>query len=154
MPAMPLLKHILHPTDFSEASLSATEVAVGLAKKFHAKLHLVHVIEDPLLALPVLESIPLPDRHVFETYAQDRLENWIPVEDRDDLDFEVHWYHGVPVARILEFATDHRMDLIVLCSQGRGEIASSLMGALTARVMRQAPCPVLMVPVRSSQNRS
>ena len=75
------LKHILLPTDFSETALQATRYALELGKRFGAKLHLLHVIEDPVLYLSMFESFPLPAREEFETFAQTRLENWILPED-------------------------------------------------------------------------
>ncbi len=142
---MLLIKNIVLPTDFSEPTLAATRYAVALAKRFDATLHLLHVIEDPLQLSPIFESIPLPPRQSFETYAQDRLENWIPAADRDDLKLELHWFHGHPLTRIVEFAADHRMDLIVMGTHGRGPVSHALLGSVAEKVVRQANCPVLTI---------
>ena len=50
------LRKILLPVDFSESCLKATEYAVELATRFDATLHLLHVIEDPVVYLPMFES--------------------------------------------------------------------------------------------------
>lgn len=142
---MPLIKNIVLPTDFSEPTLAATRYAVALAKRFDATLHLLHVIEDPLMLAPIFESIPLPPQQSFETYAQDRLENWIPAADRDDLKLELHWFHGHPLTRIIEFAADHRMDLIVMGTHGRGLVSHALLGSVAEKVVRHASCPVMTV---------
>lgn len=140
-------KNILLPTDFSPASLGATQRAVHLAKQFGATLHLLHVIEDPIVLAPVFESIPMPPQSSFETYAQDRLDNWISEGDREGLTVELHWYHGQPVKRIIEFAVDHRMDLVVVGTHGRGGIAHLMLGSVAEKVVRLCPCPVLTVRV-------
>ena len=44
----PIIRHILVPTDFSEPSEAALRYANGLAERFGASLHLLHVVEDPL----------------------------------------------------------------------------------------------------------
>lgn len=142
---MPQIKNILLPTDFSQASMGATLQAVALAKSFGAQLHLLHVIEDPLILAPVFESMPMPPRQSFETYAQDRLENWIPDADRDNLNLELHWYHGQPVARIIEFVIDHRMDLVVIGTHGRTGVSHLMLGSIAEKIVRQCPCPVLTV---------
>ena len=147
---MPPLKNIVLPTDFSEPTLAATRYAVTLAKRFDATLHLLHVIEDPLMLAPIFESVPLPPRQSFETYAQDRLENWIPIADRDDLKLELHWFHGHPFTRIIEFAADHRMDLIVMGTHGRSLVSHAILGSVAEKVVRHAPCPVMTV--RSTAN--
>ena len=137
------LRNLLLPVDFSEPSLKATEYAVTLAKRFAATLHLLHVIEDPVVYLPMFESYPLPTREQFETYAQDRLENWIPDADCEGLKIERLWRHGKPNIEIIDYAEDSRIDLIVIGTHGRGVAAHLLLGSVAEKVVRKAPCPVL-----------
>ena len=139
------LKNILLPADFSEPSLEATEYAVDLVKQFGSKLHLLHVIEDPVVYLPMFESFPLPAREEFETYAQVRLENWILPEDQEQCEIEVRWVHGTPFVEILRDAKEHAVDMIVLGTHGRGLAAQLLLGSVVEKVVRSAPCPVLTV---------
>ena len=72
------LKNILLPTDFSDSSLTATRYAIELSKRFSATLH---VIEDPGVYIAAFDSFPLPSPVEFETYAEERLENWILADD-------------------------------------------------------------------------
>ena len=90
------LRNVLLAVDFSDTCLQATEYAVALARRFGATLHLLHVIEDPIVYLPMFESYPLPSRQQFETYAQDRLENWITDPEVDGLKIELTFRHGAP----------------------------------------------------------
>lgn len=139
------LRNLLLPVDFSEPSLKATEYAVTLARRFAATLHLLHVIEDPVVYLPMFESYPLPTREQFETYAQDRLENWIPDADCEGLKIERLWRHGKPHIEIIDYAEDSRIDLIVIGTHGRGVAAHLLLGSVAEKVVRKAPCPVLTI---------
>src|SRR5213079_3370244 len=100
------LRNLLLAVDFSDSCLKATEYAVDLANQFGATLHLLHVIEDPVVYLPMFESYPLPAREQFETYAQDRLENWIPVPESDGVKLELHFRHGAPHMEIIDYADD------------------------------------------------
>jgi len=145
------LKELLLPVDFSEASLKATEYALTLAHKFGANLHVLHVIEDPVVYLPMYESYPVPTRQQFETYAQTRLENWIPEQEADGLKIELAWRHGRPHIEIVEFAEDTGIDLIVLGTHGRGAAAHLLLGNVAEKVVRKAPCPVLTVHAQGKQ---
>lgn len=145
------LKQLLLPVDFSEPSLKATEYALTLARKFEATLHLLHVIEDPVVYLPMYESYPVPTRQQFETYAQTRLENWIPEKDAEGLKIEFAWRHGRPHVEIVEFAEDSGIDLIVLGTHGRGMAAHLLLGNVAEKVVRKAPCPVLTVHPQGKQ---
>src|SRR5262245_12708889 len=108
------LRNVLLPVDFSEPSLKATEYAVSLARRFGTTLHVLHVIEDPVVYLPMFESYPLPAREQFETYAQDRLENWISEADGEGIRQELLWRHGKPHIEIIDYAADSNIDLIVM----------------------------------------
>jgi len=139
------LDNILLPTDFSEPSLEATRYAVELACRFEAKLHLLHVIEDPAIYIPMFESFPLPSREEFETYAQTRLENWVIPDDDQQCESICRWVHGSPFVEILRDARENDIDLVVIGTHGRGFAKHLLMGSVAEKVVRKAPCPVLTV---------
>ena len=48
--------------------------------------------------------------------------------------------------KILEYARSENMDLIILGRQGAGGVGKLLFGNVTERVVRKAPCPVLIIP--------
>lgn len=139
------LRNLLLPVDFSEPSLKATEYAVSFAHRFGAALHVLHVIEDPVVYLPMFESYPLPTREQFETYAQTRLENWVLPEDAEGIKLETAWRHGKPHIEVIDYASDNSIDLIVIGTHGRGLAAHLLLGSVAEKVVRKAPCPVLTV---------
>ena len=139
------MKNILLPTDFSEPALAATSFALEFARRFGATLHLLHVIEDPVLYLPMFESYPLPSREEFEKYAQERLANWIHPDDARGIEIQLSWLHGKPFVEILKAAKLRQADLIVLGTHGRGMAAHLLVGSVAEKVVRKAPCPVLTV---------
>jgi len=145
------LRNILLPTDFSEPSLQATVYAVELAQKFGATLHVLNVIEDPKINLPMFESVPVPSREEFETYAQTRLDNWILPEDAAGLEIETRWVHGRPFVEILNDAKKNDIDLIVLGTHGRSAVTQVLMGSVAEKIVRKAPCPVLTVRPKGHQ---
>jgi len=145
------LKKILLPTDFSEPGLEAANYAVELAERFGATLHLVHVIIDPVIYLPIFESYPMPSREEFETYAQEQLDNWLTDEDKKRCHVITHFMHGNPFVEIIKYARDEEIDLIVMGTHGRGEIAHMLTGSDAEKVVRKAPCPVLTVKPNSHQ---
>jgi nucleotide-binding universal stress UspA family protein len=139
------IKKVLVPTDFSETSQAATQYAVELAKKFNAKIYLLHVIEDPVVYMPMFESYALPPKEDFESFAETRLENWILDEDKGDLEIETKWVHGNPFVDILKFSKREDMDLIVVGTHGRSFTAHLLLGSVAEKVVRTAACPVLTV---------
>lgn len=145
------IKNILIPTDFSETSQAATQYAVELAKKFGAQLHLLHVIEDPVVYMPMFESYALPPKEDFENFAKTRLDNWILDEDKAGLEISTHWVHGNPFVDILKYAKREEIDLIVVGTHGRSFTAHLLLGSVAEKVVRKASCPVLTVRPKGHQ---
>jgi nucleotide-binding universal stress UspA family protein len=139
------LKNILLPTDFSETSLAAAEYAVELAKRFSSKIHLLHVIEEPIATIPLLETYGAPSKAEFEAAAQAMLDNWPLPDGAEDCQVERRLHHGTPFLQILHDARDHDIDLIVMGSHGRGLMAQILLGNVAEKVVRKASCPVLTV---------
>lgn len=141
---MTRLKNILLPVDLSEPCLYATRYALELAKSFGATLHLLHVIEDPILYSPAIGGYA-PKPEDLETYAQTQLDNWIQPEDAGELDIQRRWVHGRAFVEIVRDAQAHDIHLIVMGTHGLGFTAHLLLGSVAEKVVRKAPCPVLTV---------
>ncbi len=139
------IKSILMPTDFSETALAATRYALEFARRFEATLHVLHVIEDPVVYLPMFDSIPIPPPEDFEQFARERLESWILPEDAEGIDIVHRWVHGTPFVEIVRDAKAHDIDLLILGTHGRGFAKHLLLGNVAEKVTRKAPCPVLTV---------
>jgi nucleotide-binding universal stress UspA family protein len=141
---------ILCPVDFSEASLGALEYAISLAEEADARLTLFHSIEVP----PELqEHIPVPAdfdvdqcRAAAEAACLQRLRELVPPSVRDYCEVTSAVSEGAAYREILRCA-DQAADLIVMGVHGRGAVDVMLFGSNTARVIRAATCPVLIVPV-------
>lgn len=139
------IKTILLPVDFSKASQEAAHYALELAARFQSKILLLHVIEDPVMLLPMLDGFPLPTDEQIETYAEERLENFIPAEERGETDLQFFWAHGRPFEEIVAFGARRKADLIVMGTHGRGAAAHLILGSVAENVVRKAKCPVLTV---------
>jgi universal stress protein A len=141
------IERILAPTDFSPPAQAAFGYAVALAERFNAALHVLHVLEDPLIYVPTTEGYAaLPDfREAMEKDAREHLEQLLTPPQRQQLRAELVMVWGRPFVEIIRYAETHRMDLIVMGTHGRGMIAQLLMGSVAKKVVRKAPCPVLTV---------
>ena len=140
------LHKILVPTDFSAPSAKAVAYGQALARQFGASLHLLHVVEEPLMqgwegySLPVL----LPELRVKAVCeARRRLEGMLPQNERDRQPTELVTLEGDPYRAIVRFATERGIDLIVIGTHGRGGMNHLLLGSVAEKVVRSAPCPVL-----------
>ena len=143
---MMTLKSVLVPTDFSECSEAALKYGRTLAASFGATLHLLHVVQDPYTQPWAAEAFPAPLGDLMEQWqaqARKRLTDWLPESERADVRVTV--LTGSPFFEIVRYAKDQQIDLIVIGTHGRGAIGHLLLGSVTERVVRKAPCPVLTI---------
>ena len=145
------LQNILVATDFSEPSDVALAYGRELARRFGARLHLLHVVEDMGARFM---SFPLPVGDLghwqaeAESAARIRLHSLLSEEDRQVLRAKtVVQISTSPSEAIVSYAKDTmpRIGIIVMGTHGRGAMAHLLMGSVAERVVRTAPCPVLTV---------
>jgi nucleotide-binding universal stress UspA family protein len=141
-------KTILVPTDFSEPSTAALDYAKQLADAFNASIHLLHVVQDPARQPWILETYGVSSLDVLAdimTQAQRDLEHALPESERKTHKAELVTAVGSPFGEILDYARKNNVDVIVMGTHGRGALAHALLGSVTERVVRFAPCPVLTV---------
>jgi nucleotide-binding universal stress UspA family protein len=132
---------ILHPTDFSEQSGYALLLAGALARDYGARLVVLHAVAPPTVAYGEGIIPPEPDLLLDEARAQ--LEQ-LKVPDAS-VPTERRFEEGDPATEILHTAGEIHADLIVMGTHGRTGLSRLLMGSVAEQVMRQAPCPVLIV---------
>jgi nucleotide-binding universal stress UspA family protein len=132
---------VLHPTDFSERSWNALQLACALARDYHARLVLLNVVPRPIVAFG--EGVVPPDPEVLSQTARDQLDglarqcNGVEVERRVE--------DGDPAELILSVAEEAHADLIVMGTHGRTGLRRLIMGSVAEHVARRARCPVLTV---------
>ena len=140
------MRRVLVPLDFSEISQKAVPSAAALARAFGAELCLLHVVEtypiDYLVGMPDAKrlnaSLEEKGRLRLEREAQRiRTEQGIAVRT------EVKW--GKPFQVIVRMAKDWPADMVVLTTHGYTGLKHAYLGSTAERVVRHAPCPVLVV---------
>lgn len=140
------IRRILVPVDFSETSDYALEYALDMASRLGAEVHLLHVYQLPMYALPDGALVTGPD---FATNLSDTLQ-----KELDQLvgryasrgvKLETHLTEGVPHNEIERVAKERGVGLIVMGTHGRGGIQHFLLGSVAERTVRSAPVPVLTV---------
>ena len=143
------LKNILVATDFSEPSDAALSYGRTLARRFHATLHVVHVVGNLSSVVYGAEAyvVAMPElQRDIEGAARAQLADRLVDNDEHPLaTLRVVLTSDAPAAAIVDYAGRERIDLIVTGTHGRGGVAHLLMGSVAERVVRTAPCPVLTV---------
>lgn len=131
------VKKILYPTDFSPYSNQAYFHAVALAQHHKASLTVVYVYTPG--AAPAARGNGQGDRQ----YWREQLEQIRPANPS----IPVHhvFLEGDPATEIDRYARDAGIDLIVMGTHGRTGVERLLVGSVTEKVMREAPCSVMAV---------
>jgi nucleotide-binding universal stress UspA family protein len=125
------VRHILYATDFSTYSNQAYFHAVALAESYTASLTIVHVYT------------PAGARPDERAYWRGQLEQIRPVNPSIPIRHVL--LEGNPAEEIIRHATEVRTDVIVLGTHGRTGLERLLMGSVAEKVLRGAPCSVLVV---------
>ncbi len=147
-PAVLKLKSILVPVDFSGRSLQGLIYAFALAKQFKAVVTLVHVIRSAE-AGPRLGSLRLHGAR-WQT-AEYRLAQWAGRAAPSGVAARYFVREGVPHRAITALAREENLDLIVLTTHGHTGLKQVWLGSDAERVVRHAPCPVLVVRKRQHE---
>ena len=135
---------ILVPTDFSYAADRALAYAVQLARRQHARIALLHVIAPAVIPDVFLTSIRMDLPQIAELSEEHlaRLARRMGIRPTHQ-----RVKTGRAAEEILGFADEIGADLIVIGSRGHGAFERMLIGTTAERVVRQARCPVLVVPL-------
>jgi nucleotide-binding universal stress UspA family protein len=142
------IKTILVTTDFSETATRAAGPAQMLARKLGARVLLAHVSEPftPFIegryAITDFEAL---NREVHAR-ARQELDRLAKEHFEPDINVEVASLVGVPHVEIVRLVEERGVDMIVMGMHGRGFVSHALLGSTTERVLRRAPCPVLVIP--------
>ena len=133
---------ILVPVDFSPASLFSIQWAKFIAQRTKASIHLLNVHDfgypvSNALTPPVIGSEKEIKEHLHRDLQAVALSQKLP-----HASFQIRV--GRPHSQICELAGEIQADLIVLSTHGRTGWERALLGSTAERVIRHAPCPVLV----------
>jgi nucleotide-binding universal stress UspA family protein len=135
------IKHVLHPTDFSDGSELAFRLACSLARDYGARLSVVHVALPPTIVYG--EGVVPPEPQDWLDLAREKLARLLPPDPKIAVDHRL--IEGDVVDEILRTAADTGSDVIVMGTHGRTGLGRFLMGSVAEQVVRKAPCPVVTV---------
>lgn len=143
------ITNILVPTDFSAGSQEAVRYGYDLAVALGATLHVMHVLENPFAPGAFMEMYTPPSPEYFldmERQAETKLKAALSPEQQARVHAVLTTRLGVPATEILDrLQTEPAIDLVVMATHGRGGVARFVMGSVTDKIIRSAPCPVVTI---------
>jgi nucleotide-binding universal stress UspA family protein len=141
---MDKIKKILAPTDLSELSAAGVRYALNLARTVGAAVTVYHAIETEELMRYSRSSLRGDLVGKYDT----ALQRFLEIHCSDFLPgVEIHTNAELGAAdiNIVDVAKKEGVDLIVISTHGRTGLSHILVGSVTERVVRNAPCPVLSI---------
>jgi nucleotide-binding universal stress UspA family protein len=139
---------ILVPVDFSHSSRKALQYAIRFANEFGARIILLHATY--LGYIYSSEGNGVYDVRAMQESALEnarrQMQELVRTVNFGRAKFETVFTDGSPVLDICDFAKDHDVDLIITSTHGLTGLKHVLIGSIAERVVRHAPCPVLVLP--------
>ena len=135
-------KLIVVPVDFSSCSATAIRTALELADS-PADVHVIHVVQplNPASPLGVWEDENVQQKLVDNAKAY--LDTFLASNEIDGVTTSIEV--GSDGTRIVEYADEHKANLVVIPSHGRSGVKRALLGSVAERVIRHAHCPTLVL---------
>lgn len=151
---MKTIAKILVPVDFSEHAAIALERAADLARRFGARLHLLHAYELPGPAMTEYQiSIPEPLAEQVRAAASVRLDALRERLEASGLEVTCELVRDGAADAVESVATSQEADLVVMGTHGHTGLQHLLLGSVAERTVRSAPCPVMTVKADAKRAR-
>lgn len=145
------LHRLLVAYDASSDSDLAVNYGFSLAQEYQVELHLLHVISDLEYAKAPELAWSSTELETSHEIAAPRLQQAIPREVFLWCNTVTAVRRGDPSKEILAYAKEHEIDLICMGASGKGFSLDKLFGSTVDRVLRHAPCPLLVSrPLKSA----
>ncbi len=136
---------ILIPTDGSDTANKAVKHALGLAKALNSKVYGIYVVDISAFAGLPEEIVWDSMKNLLRDESKRALGYIEEHAKKEGVEFEALVKEGVPAEEIVKAASEIKADLIVMGTSGRTGIDKFLLGSVAEKVIRTAPCPVMVV---------
>ncbi|MBN2357423.1 universal stress protein [candidate division KSB1 bacterium] len=150
---MSALEHILVPTDFSESSACAFKHALFLAKMHKSRVTVLNVVtlfeEGGTDKKKASATLKLLYRRL-KSKAMKNLKEFVAEHKTERIKVNIVVESGFSIAEeIFRFIIDNNIDFVVAGTHGRRPLAKMLMGSVAEKLVKAAPCPVMVVKADS-----
>lgn len=145
------IKKILVPIDFSDCSKKALQYAIPLARQHDAEITLLYAISVPSYSSGEYGAVDFATVESEMRTTGERNLAALVKEIGEDVTTRAVVLNGAPTAEIVEFARELPADIIIVSTHGRTGLKHVFLGSVAEHVVRQAPCPVLIVREREHE---
>jgi nucleotide-binding universal stress UspA family protein len=147
------IDHILVPHDLHECSDAALDYALRLAKQFGARITVLHAYELPSMGAPEVMILATDWTKQIGLLAGEELKRVVTraqAAHGGGVTVEAELREGTAWREVDKFAEERGVSLIVVGSHGRRGLPHAILGSVAEKIVRTAPCPVLVVRGKQS----
>jgi nucleotide-binding universal stress UspA family protein len=142
------MKKILVPCDFSKPAISAYRQALGVAAQSNGVVHLLHVLEPPILNDTMLMPTLTFEEDLMKEMkekAKTEFNNVITQNKVDHVKVSFDIQYGAVPTVVQEYIKEHEIDLVIMGSTGASGFKEYFIGSNAERVVRLSSVPVLVI---------
>jgi nucleotide-binding universal stress UspA family protein len=142
------MKKILVPCDFSEQAINAFRFAQDIALQSKGEVHLVNVIELPVMHDTVLMPVLTFEEALLKELQEKAEKQFNKIKSKhgsDDVKLKSRVLFGATSRMILDYVESEKIDLIVMGTHGASGVREYLIGSNAEKIVRRSPVPVLAV---------
>lgn len=140
-----MIKKILVPNDASEPSKKALKTAMTIARKYNARIELLHVVQNTGDFYSILDTLGYEvSEDELNQYGEPIINKTMEGMDAD-LELQKRVRFGNPAFVILEEIEKEGIDIVIIGSQGHSALAGSLMRSVSQHIVHHSKCPMLIV---------
>ncbi len=142
---MAIFKKIVIPFDGSEPSKRAGSKALELAKDQGAEVIGIKVISFTGELIAPTDALWARIEKDLHAKAQGIIDELVSMASEQGVELKTEILEGEASTEVLRYVNENNVDLIVMGHSGRGGIGKKIMGSRAARIIKDAPCPVMVV---------
>lgn len=142
------MKKILVPCDFSKPAVNAFRLALDIANQSKGTVHLIHVVELPVVGDPGVMQIVTLDESFFRESRKDIQQKFVKLLEKygnADVKTTTSVEFGYFANMVVDIVERNNFDLVVMGSHGSSGFKEFISGSNAERIVRRSSAPVLVV---------
>ncbi len=142
------MKKILVPCDFSTQAVDAFRFALDAIAQSKGEIHLVNVIEVPVVHDSLLMPVHSFEETLFKELKIKTDKQFVKLQDKyakDNKKVKTKVLFGPPSSMVLDYIEDQKIDLVIMGTKGASGVKEVLMGSNAEKIVRNASCPVISI---------
>ncbi len=142
------MKKILVPCDFSAQAVDAFRFALDVSAQSKGEIHLVNVIEVPVVHDSLLMPIHTFEESLFKELRDKTEKQFVKLREKyakEIKKIKTSVLFGPPSSMILDYVEEKDIDIVIMGTKGASGVKEVFIGSNAEKIVRKVACPVLTI---------